>query len=710
MRTRQLTTSVGAFVLGFIVIVLCGKVVFPQLGDTTAVPNGLYLQGLVVGLLGALLAIGLVLVYRANRIINFAQGELGAFAATMAAQLYQVYHVPYFLSVLAGLVATVLSSLLIEVGIVRRFSKAPRLILTVATIGVAQILGFVEIAMPALLNENVDRERFRTTLESPIGLGFSFGNVQFTADHFVVLVVTPIVLVGLALFFQFTRYGVAARATAENSERARLLGIRVSRVSLIVWALAGLLSAITAILRAPVLGFTLGAIAGPGLLLRALAAAVIARMESLPVTVAASVLLTMAEQTIFYSWGQSGAGEGFLLAVIVVALLVQSNKLGRVDLGASTWRAVQEVRRIPTELRRVREVVLARFATFSVVGAFAIFLPFFLSGSKANLASAILIYGMIGISIVMLTGWSGNVSLGHWAFVGVGALIAGKLASQASPLPFFLTLLISGLIGAAVAMIIGLPALRIRGLFLGVTTLAFAVVAYSWFFQWSLLTPEGAIPRPQIFGRIDITSEFAYYYVCLVGLILTAIAGSNLRRTRTGRNFIALRDNELHAQALGVRPVRAKLAAFAISGFFAALAGALYAYHQQALRFDRFPAEFSLALFAMVVIGGMGSMTGAIIGAVYLRGVQFFLPAEFQLLATGVGMLILLIVFPAGLGQIVFNWRDRYLRWVAVRNDLIVPSLLADRRVDEGMLEAAAEGRTVEFEDLAPAMIGGDRP
>jgi branched-chain amino acid transport system permease protein len=271
--------------------------------------------------------------------------------------------------------------------------------------------------------------------------------------------------------------------------------------------------------------------------------------------------------------------------------------------------------------------------------------------------------------------------------------LAGKLASQVNPQGFFVTLVVAGLAGAGAAVIIGLPALRIRGLFLGVTTLAFAIVSFSWFFQWSLFTPEGAIPRPRLLGRIDITSEFAYYYVCLVGLGLTALAGWNLRRTRTGRNFIALRDNEMQAQSLGVRPVRAKLTAFALSGFFAALAGGLYAYHQQALRFDRFPAEFSLALFAMVVIGGMGSMTGAVLGAVYLRGIQFFLPAEYQLLATGFGMLLLLLLFPGGLGQILFAWRDRYLRWVAARHKIVVPSLVADRRVEEGILESTAEAK-----------------
>ena len=367
--------------------------------------------------------------------------------------------------------------------------------------------------------------------------------------------------------------------------------------------------------------------------------------------------------------------------------------------GASTWRAVQEVKRIPTELRKVKEVVLARTATVAVVGAFALFLPMLLDGSQTSLASAILLYAMVGVSMVLLTGWSGNVSLGHWAFVGVGALLAGRIATTwTDPPGLFVTLLISGSAGAVVAMVIGLPALRIRGLFLGATTLAFAIVAYSWFFQWDIFAPEGAIQRPPFLGRIDLTTELQYYYVCLVALILTAVAATNLRRTRTGRNFIALRDNEQQAQAYGIRPIRSKLTAFALSGFFAAAAGALYAFHQQAIRAERFPPEVSLQMFSMVVIGGMGSISGAVLGAVYFRGVQYFLPSEFQLLATGMGLLILLRIFPGGLGQIVFGWRDRFLRWVAARNNIHVPSLVADRRVDSGAVPVGVQ---------APAGVDG---
>ncbi len=686
MVDRRVLGGAGAFLGGFAVVVLFGKVIFPAITDTSDVPNGLYLQGIVVGLLYSLIAIGLVLVYRTNRIINFAQGELGAFAAVLAAELFTVYEVPYVFAVLAGLAAAIITSLIVEFGVIRRFRNAPRLILTVATIGVAQILGALELALPGWIEGDVAATQFSTKLESPWGVEFEFGNVNFTADHFIVLIVGPVVLIGLALFFRFTRYGIASRAAAENSERARLLGVRVSRVSLIVWAMAGLLSAITAILRAPILGFQLGAIAGQGLILRALAAAVIARMESLPIAVVASLVITMAEQTLFFSFGNTGPVDGFLLGVIVVALLLQRNRLGRVDPGASTWRAVQEIRRTPRELRRLPQIRNAQIAILAFVALVVSVIPFFLSASDTSLASAILIYAMVGISLVMLTGWSGNVSLGHWAFVGIGAMLAGKLVTRAvtpDDAPnFFFVLLAAGLAGAVAAVLIGLPALRIRGLFLGVTTLAFAVAAQSWILQWEVLTPVGAIVRPSVLG-IDVTSEFAFYYVCLIGVILAIFAGRNIRRTRLGRNFIALRDNEMHAQALGVRPISAKISAFALSGFFAALAGGLLAYHQQALRSDRFAAEYSLAIFSMVVIGGMGSMTGAVIGAVYVRSIQFYMTAEYQFLATGFGMLVLLLLFPGGLGEIVFRVRDRVLRRFADKHKISVPSLVADKRTEE---------------------------
>jgi branched-chain amino acid transport system permease protein len=681
LRTRKVNGSLLAFIAGFIGIVLLGKGVqgYLVVGMKTYVPNGIFLQGLVLGALNGLLAMGLVLIYRANRIINFAQGALGAFSATLAAWLVQVHGWPFYLAVVVGLAAAVVSSALVEILIIRRFSKAPRLILTVATIAVAQLLSAGELILAALNKDHSINKPFKT----PLSWHFEFGKVIFTGDHLFVLVVTPIVIVGLVWFMQRTGYGLAARAAAEDSDRARLLGVKVKRVSMIVWIVAGFLSAITAILRAPVTGFQFGSLSGFTLLMVALAAGVIGRMESLPITFGAAVLLTMGQQVLFFGTSHSGPDTGLILAAVLIALLVQRRRIGRLEGGSSTWQAVQEIRGVPSELKHLPEVRWAKWGLGAVGLVFFTWLPFAVPGSRASLVSVIMLYGVIGISLVILTGWSGNVSLGHWAIVGVGALLAQKWATASNPMDFFLILLLCGLVGAAVSVVIGLPALRIRGLFLGVTTLAFALTAGSWFFSWSIFHASSAIRRPVIFGVWDVTPERDFYFVCFAALILALIVGRNLRNARFGRVLIASRDNEKGAQALGVKITYAKLGAFACSGFMASVAGALYAYHQQQLRADRFPADVSLLIFSMVVIGGMGSLGGAVLGAAYVRGTQYFLPAQFQLLVTGIGVLFLLLLFPGGLGQIMFNLRDRYLRWVADRRGLLVPSLVADKRVVE---------------------------
>jgi branched-chain amino acid transport system permease protein len=679
---------VATFLGGFVIIVVFGKLVFPHTSATIAVPNGLYLSGLIQGMLASLLAIGIVLIYRSNRIINFAQGALGAVAATLANELFVIYHVPYLIAVVTGVVAGVAVSLLVEFVIIRRFAKSPRLILTVATIGIAQILAIVEF-LPSLLNRNSTTQHEAGAFRSPFKSHFTFGAVNFTADYIIVLIVVPLLLVGLAYYLNRTRYGIAMRAAAENAERARLLGCRVKRVSFIVWGVAGALSSFTAVLRGPILGFQYTGLQGPDLLVRALAAAVLARMESIPRTVAAALLITMGEQTLYFAFGRPGLTDAFVLGVVVVALLFQRKRFGRIDPGSSSWRSVQEVRPVPKELSEVREVRLARWGGRALLLALVVTLPLYLSSSKVSLASVILLYAMVGISLVILTGWSGNISLGQWAIVGVGALVAQRFAVAASPPDFFIVLALSALIGAGVSLLIGLPALRIRGLFLGVTTLAFAVAAEHWIFQWNILTTSNSIQRPFLFGHIDLTGETPFFFVCFAFLLLTLLVARNLRRSRWGRNLIAMRDNETQAQALGMRLTAMRLAVFAISGFLAALAGALYAYTEQTVDYNRFSSLLSLLMFSLVVIGGMGSLAGPILGAIYVRGIQYFLPPDFQIFATGVGLVVLLLVFPGGLGQVFYNVRDRYLRYVADKNKIMVPSLFADRLVAEPMSDLA---------------------
>lgn len=654
------------------------------------IPPGIVVQGVVVGSLQGLLGMGLVLVYRTNRVINFAQGSLGAFASVLAVQLTLKVGWNFYLAALCAIAAAGLAAGLMEVAIVRRFFKAPRLLLTVATIGLAQILDFIEILINAVWGRSdITGGLIRTPLSDPVAF---IDPVVFDGNAIFVLVVVPLITIGLALFFRVTRLGVGARAAAENADRARLLGIRVKRLSTLMWVMAGALSAVTAVLRAPVLGFTFGALTGPTYLIRALAAAAIGRFESLPVTFAASILIGIAEQAAFWNYSRGGYLAPVLFGLVLVALLLQRRRLGRAETESSSWTQIREVRPVPRELASLGSVRALRFGVPALLVVVALLLPTVLPTQHVAALAVICLYGIVGVSLVMLAGWAGQISLGHWALFGVGAMTIGALEAHTS-LSFVWSVAASGVIGAAVAFLIGLPALRIRGLFLAATTFAFAVAAGEFFFHLAFLRGGdygSYIDRPKIGGLFDSGPDRRWYYVALVALIASIVVARNIRRSRVGRTLVAARDNEIAAMAYGVRLTRAKLGAFAVSGFIAASGGALFAFDQHAASPTTFLPNTSITIFTMVVIGGLGSLPGAVLGAAYVRGIQFFLPAWAQVFATGAGLLFLLLAFPAGLGGILYEWRDRILRRIAARNGIVVPSLVADVRTDEAGFAARA--------------------
>jgi branched-chain amino acid transport system permease protein len=226
---------------------------------------------------------------------------------------------------------------------------------------------------------------------------------------------------------------------------------------------------------------------------------------------------------------------------------------------------------------------------------------------------------------------------------------------------------LAGFAGACVALLVGLPALRIRGLFLGATTVILATACERWLFTLPAVRPDSRLERPTMFGVFHPQSESAYFYVAFAALALTTIALSNVRRSAIGRALLAVRDNEPAGQAYAIDPSIVKLGAFAVSGFIAASAGCLYAYLQQSVDVSQFSAFTSLFLFSMVVIGGIGSIPGAIIGAVYVFTAQYFLPEAGRYLATGLGLLVLLLLLPGGLSQLAYAARDRAIAWLTTK-------------------------------------------
>ena len=300
----------------------------------------------------------------------------------------------------------------------------------------------------------------------------------------------------------------------------------------------------------------------------------------------------------------------------------------------SSWQAAREVRPIPTELRSIPAVRWGAALPVALVILFVLTLPLWLSDSKLLIATVTGIVSIVAVSLVLLTGWAGHVSLGQMAFAAVGGAVGGW-ATQSAGWDLGLALLAAGGAGALLAAVVGIPAARAGGLTLAVTTLALAPAVLYWllnpeFFDW---VPRGRFDTdPTLFGTIEIKSQMSFYFLTL-GLLAGAIAAAyGIRRSRTGRVLIALRENPRAAEAFGINSLRTMLAGFAFSGFFAAIAGVLLVHHQhvisQNILNNPFSAEASLRVFSIVVIGGMASVPGAILGAIYVFGMQYYMLPE----------------------------------------------------------------------------------
>ncbi|MCU1463688.1 MAG: inner-rane translocator [Acidimicrobiales bacterium] len=618
--------------------------------------------GMITGLCYAVLAAGLVLVHRATKVINFAHGEIGAFGAMLLAELVVDEHWNFFAAFAVVLVVGAAIGALIELTVIRRLFHASRVVVLVATIGLAEVLFF---AQAALTHIHTVGARYPT----PIHHSVRVGDVLLRGEHLAVIVAVPLVILALSWFLNRTTYGVAVRAVADDAERAQLAGISVRRVSTLVWVLAAVLSTATAVLINPVRGVVLGNLSvaiGPGLLLRALVAALIGRFRSLPMTLLGGVVTGVVEALLFVNISRPGFVDFVLFLVVLVLVFTRGRDVVTDDGGS--WSLAPKPRPLP---ERVRSLPWARrLPTAAALLGFAVaaVLPLFITrASQLFLVSRVSLFAIVALSVTVLTGWAGQLSLGQFAFVGIGSMVTASLHQRG--MPFAAAVGFATVAGIVAALAVGLPALRIRGLFLSVTTLAFAIAAHGYLLSQHPLTDTNLVYLPR--GRwwlIDLRSHRVYYYLCLLALVAAAVVVGRFRRGGLGRAVIAVRDNETAAAAFTVSPARAKLAAFAVSGALAALAGALFAGLRVQFGADSFGPEESLRVVAMAIIGGLGSVPGAILGAVYVIGLPALIgdSLEVRLLTSGVGLLLLVLYLPGGLLDIVYRVRDRLLgAWIS---------------------------------------------
>lgn len=689
---------VGLMVGVVLVALLAGTVVGTAFGDGVPV-EVLVGRGVLFGSVNAVVAVGLVFMHRAARIVNFSQAGFGALAALLYLVLQAAWGWGFWLALSAAVAASLVAGLAFEILILRRFANAPRLVLTVVTVALGQSLLGLSLSLPRLFGFEPDPETGLSNLPTvpPLtpfgGWTWVWGGQRFNGNQVFAVGLAVAALVAVAVFLRFTRVGVAVRGSAENRERASQLGIDVAGLSSLVWVIVAGLGAVAALANtiggnasvSSMVTLSTGAF-GLGVLLRGLTAAVIGGMDDLGVAAAAGVAVAMFEEAVRWATAQAATVDLVLLVVVVVALLLQRRGMTRAEAdSASSWSATEEIRPVPHELATLPVVRRGIRRSLWVLAAVLLAYPWVMSPSQANAGGLYAIFGIVGVSLVVLTGWGGQISLGQFGFAAVGAVVGGWMTGTVG-VPFLLALPLASLVAAVVAVLVGLPALRIRGLFLAVSTLGFAVVCSTFvvnerYFGW--LLPE-TVERPQLFWIDTTKGERPYYYLCLAVLGLALFAAHGLRKSRTGRLLIAMRENERTAQAFAIDVVRVRLTAFAISGFLAGAAGVLFVHHQQGISAASYDPARSVDLFLMAVLGGLGSVYAVLVGALYFGTVTVLIPsAGGQLLASSTGVLLILLFFPTGLGSVVFRLRDAWLRRIAMRQRILVPAL-AGGRLKEG--------------------------
>lgn len=594
------------------------------------------MRGLATGLVFALLASGLVLVYRSSGIINFAHAELGLVASAMVELLVNRGHVPYWMTFPAALGTAATVAALCELVVIRRLRSAPRVMTVVATLGLSQFLLFLVAAI-----------RGAATSTMPLPPGFPEWhldsltmNPAFTA----ILFLGPLAVLSVSLILRRTQIGRTIRGAAANPDAARLAGLSPARASAVAWGFAGALSGLSSILVTGAFGSAAASSAGPTLLVPAIAAAVIARFRSLGVAFAAGVTLGIFQEIVSFNVDSGGAVQLAMFVVVFVGLLLQ-RRTGSRSSDTSNWMSIASTP-LPPRARRLG-VAIAALVGAGMVGAGAL-------GSSATAVSLTFVVATasIALSVFVITGMAGQLSLGQFAVAGVGAVVGIRVASSTGDL--LVGLVAAGIAGSLTTLLIGLPGLRLRGLFAAVTTLAFAVVAREWLLGQTWMAGFGrSLDTVSIAGLELRTSQAKFVFSVVVYLVL-ALAVHNVNRSGLGRRVRALRDNESQARGFTIGAFATRAATFAFAGFVAGASGLLLGVAASTVTAANFPSSQSITIVAAAVLGGLQGVFGSLLGALYLVGVPRFVPLDNAgLAATSFGWLALLLLAPQGIGGLL---------------------------------------------------------
>jgi ABC-type branched-subunit amino acid transport system ATPase component/branched-subunit amino acid ABC-type transport system permease component len=659
-----------------------------------------FLTGAFTGMIYGLLAVGLVLVYRASRFINFAHAAVGIFGASILGVLVagtaegnDLYAgpLPYWVAFPLACLAGGLMSGGIESGFVRRISGAPRVLGIVITLGLAQFL----ILLGLVINKNHAAPR---QFPSPPGFPeFDLFGTKVNSSNSAMLFLTPLVLIALIYFLKRTRYGLAIRAAADNPDAASLAGVKASRMVSLSWIIAGALATFSATLVYPTLPLPDKNSLGPSLLVYALVGAVLARFQSLVIAFFASMAIGIVDTILRTNSAQPGLSQLVLAVVVIVGLMLQPRLSTRRDEDRGEWSKLQP----PGLPEAFRKLLLVRLITPVAIVLLAGYL-WYLGQSSTNQFATVLVnvvgFALVGLSVVIVLGIAGQLSLGQFAFAAIAGAVAVKVTFSSGNYWLAIVVGIAASIGAAI--LIGIPGLRLRGLALAVSTLAFSFATTDWLLRQDFLlgaTAAGVRTFKPAFGDgFDLTTTKNYYLFSLVFLLIGFIITWNIKRSGFGRVMRALRDNEDASRALSIPATQRKLQTYGLSGLLAGMGGIVIAFQGSTLTTTTFERSASIDVVVQTVVGGLGTLFGPLIGAYAIRvptgkaWLGDFTPAVVILLAV-----IFVVVFPQGIVGLAVRVRNAVASVIARISGV---DIRAARIEEEG---GAAADRLIGTVDLA---------
>ncbi len=636
--------------------------------------------GLGFGCIYAAISMGVVITYRGTGVINFATGAMAMWGAYVYDQLERTGHLvlpvaviphrikladdlPFVVSFVLAVLSCSLIGLAVHVLVFRPLRKAPILAKVVASVGVLLLIqalvtlqfGSTPRAVPGILPNKV----------------VSFGDISFARDRLWLTLIVAIVAAAMWAYFRYTRLGLATRAAAENERAVALARYSPQMLAGSTWVLSSTVVGALLILAAPTV--ILNPLTYPLAIVPALAAALIGRLRSIGITVTAALALGAFQSIVTFQttkswwpdWGVTGLSDAVPFVVIVIALFFVGDALP--SRGALESDPLPEIIRPKVSLRVLLPWV--------VIGAVLLYL---LDGSYRFGLITSMIVAIIMLSLVVLTGLVGQISLAQAGIAGTAGFALSKLADSAG-IPFPISTLLAALIATVFGVLVGIPALRIRGAQLAVVTLAGAVALEKFIFRNTSFTSVAGnqIPDPEIFGlnlgvREGRTiARLSFGLLVLAVLVVCAVLVANLAKSATGRRFMAVRSNERAGAAVGISVANTKLLAFGIASFLAGLGGCFIGYSRGQLSADSFATLIGLSFLAFAYLGGITSVSGAMFAGMFAPlGLGFViidrsieLGSSYQIFA-GLGLIITAIFNPIGIaGANRRNWQLMKAYW-----------------------------------------------